>query len=91
MQKIKPDNLAVYVCSHVFEETRPVLYVCRADGDWQFLCGNDDHYGKPHVVGVGHLTARDPSLNQLAELKPDWGAEREEVGAEWVYCQCQSE
>ena len=65
MNEIKPDNLGVYVCSHVFEGTRPILYVCRADGDWQFLCGGDDHSDDVHFVGVGHLTESDPTLMNL--------------------------
>ena len=91
MKKIEPDNLGVYVCPHVFEDTRPILYACRADGDWQFLCGGDDHEENPHLVGVGHLTERDPTLNELADLKPEWEAEREEVGAKWVYSECEPE
>jgi hypothetical protein len=91
MKKIEPANLGVYVCPHIFEDTRPILYVCRAGGDWQFLCGNDDHDENPHLVGVGHLTERDPTLNELADLKEDWEAERKEIGAEWVYSECEPE
>jgi len=88
MNNITPDNLAVFVCPHVFENTRPILYVCREDGDWQFLCGENDHDEKGHVVGVGHLTERDPTLNELAELKPDWEAERKHVGDQWKLNKC---
>ena len=91
MKKIEPDNLGVYVCPHVFEDTRPILYVCRADGDWQFLCGGDDHDDECHLVGVGHLTERDPTLNELAGLKPNWEVEREGVDAKWVYSECEPE
>ncbi len=88
MKKIEPNNLGVIVCPHVFENTRPILYVCRSGSDWQFLCGGDDHDKNGHLVGVGHLTERDPTLNELAELKPKWEAERSGVGGKWVYSEC---
>ena len=91
MKKIEPNNLGVYVCPHVFENTRPILYVCRADGDWQFLCGGTDHDENAHLVGVGHLTHRDPTLNALADLESDWEAERSAVGAEWIITKCKPE
>lgn len=89
MKPIEPNNLRAFVCPHVFRDERPILYVCRADGDWQFLCGGGDHDEQGHVVGVGHLTARDPSLNELSGLKADWEAERTEVGGKWVLSECE--
>ena len=89
MKKIEPDNLGAYVCPHVFEDTRPILYVTRNGGDWQFLCGGDDHDDECHLVGVSHLTERDPSLNDLAGLKPELEAERDAVGAEWILSKCE--
>ena len=91
MKKIEPANLGVYVCPHVFNDVRPVLYVCRADGDWQFLCGSGDHEDAPHLVGVGHLTDRDPTLNELADLKPNWEAERDSVDEKWIFSECEPE
>jgi len=91
MKKIEPDNLGVFVCPHVFEDTRPILYVCRSGGDWQFLCGESDHGSDGHFVGVRHLTERDPTLNELADLKSDWEAERTAVGEEWVYSEREPE
>jgi hypothetical protein len=92
IKKLEPNNLGVYVCPHVFEKTRPILYVCRDDGDWQFLCGGYDHVDdEGHLVGVGHLVERDPTLNELADLKPNWEAERDEVGGKWIYSECKPE
>jgi len=87
--KIEPSNLAAYICPHVLEDTRPIMYVCRADGDWQFLCGGDDHYDKCHLVGVGHLQDRDPSICELADLPEDWEAEREFIDSPWVRAPCE--
>lgn len=84
----EPPDLGICICSHVFKDIRPILYVSRADGDWQFLCGGVDHDQDVHAVCIGHLTERDPTLHELADLKPDWQADREKVGAKWAYSKC---
>jgi len=59
--------------------------VAHEDGDWSFQCGATDHGSKDyHVVGVGHLIDRDPSLNQCANLPDGFEAERGAVGEEWI-------
>lgn len=75
---------AAYLCSHVFHDTHPVLFVSRADGEWQFLCGGGHPADElPFVVGENHLFERDPTLLEIADLPDDWEAERESVGAAW--------
>jgi hypothetical protein len=73
------------VCSHVFEDSRPVLLVAREDGEWLFLCGQlhaeDERF---HVVGVNHLTDRDPTLTRLSSLGEEEEAERVAPGADWI-------
>lgn len=76
-----------YVCNHVFEGERPVLYVSRADGDWCFLCGADDHeqLGSAfQVVGLSHELAKDSTLESVLDLAPEEEADRAAVGAPWV-------
>lgn len=75
-----------YVCSHVFNASKPILFVSRPDGDWCFLCGAAHPNGASafRVVGIGHLIEIDPSLEKLADLPPDWDAERKAVGKRWV-------
>jgi len=87
--RIEPSNLAAFVCPHVFEDTRPILYVCRENGDWQFLCGADDHDGQCHVVGVGHLQDRDHRVSEVADLPEDWEAERDSTDSPWVRRPCE--
>ena len=53
------------------------------DGDWQFLCGKNDHTDTCHTVGVGHLLDRDSSLGQLANLQLETGVERETTQHDW--------
>lgn len=87
--KFEPENLAVFVCPHVFNNTRPILYVCREDGDLQCLCGEYDHVETVHVVGVGHLQERDPSICQLADLPNNLETERKDDQSEWLRSKCE--
>jgi hypothetical protein len=71
---------------HVFEQTKPVLLVCREDGDWSFLCGevHPQEAGSIRAVGLGHVLARNPDLKVLHDLGPDEEAERSAPGQPWV-------
>jgi hypothetical protein len=74
-----------YVCSHVFGNERPILLICHdVDGDWQFLCGDIHENEIPVVVGMEHLLERDPSLIDLREIPPGWGAERINKTSKWI-------
>ena len=85
MNKFGSDNLTAFICSHVFENTKPILFVCHEGGDWQFLCGgNHDVNELPKVVCIGHLLERDSTLNEVADLPVDWEAERTATGEQWV-------
>ena len=79
-------EIPAFVCSHVFEKRRPVLLVMRADGDWQFLCGEEDHDMAeiPHAVGLNHLVDDDARLEQVLDLLAGWEAERAAVDSSWV-------
>ncbi|GAA1941019.1 hypothetical protein GCM10009717_04140 [Agromyces allii] len=74
------------MCIHVFDRSRPVLYVTRPDGDWCALCG-DDHLndaGSYRVVGIGHLITYDPAVVEVLDLAPNQEAERAAVGEPWT-------
>ena len=82
---LSPHTLS-YSCRHVFEGTRPVLYVSRADGEWMFLCG-DEHPQDAYwflVVGLGHEVEKDRTLLEVLDLAPEEEAEREFVGGPWT-------
>ncbi|WP_252036461.1 MULTISPECIES: hypothetical protein [Vibrio] len=79
------NDYGVFVCTHVFEKTRPVLFSVRDfDGDWQFLCGIDGcvESGRPHHIGVGHLVAEDAT--DLTALESGTCARRSALGSQWV-------
>jgi hypothetical protein len=74
-------NTGIFVCRRVMEGA-PVLHVSHdKDGDWQFLCGGDQHGegGSDHaaIQCLECTLARDPSLNELADLCGDWSADRD--------------
>ena len=75
-----------YVCLHIFDASRPVLLVSRPDGDWCFLCGagHEDTPANYRVVGKGHILDRDPSLSDLADLAPNFEAERTSPSGAWA-------
>lgn len=84
--EFKDRRLGVYCCGHIFRRERPVLLVVREGGDWQFLCGAADHNdpNEPYHVSVGILLDVDPTLNEVADLPPEWEAERLEEGGGWI-------
>jgi hypothetical protein len=78
---------AVFVCQRV-EAGAPILHVSHdGDGDWQFLCGGmhaDNEADKVAVHCLECIVARDPSLNEVADLCGHWSAERADVGGAWT-------
>lgn len=76
---------AAFICSHIFNDTRPVLLVARDHGDWMYLCGEshgpDEEY---QVVGREHLVERDGTLHETLDLPDEMEAEREIVGGPWA-------
>ena len=76
-----------YVCTHVFADERPVLYMCRDAGDQILACGRDDHVQSPdswRVVHLAHLLEQDTSLEVIGELTEGQQAERSVVGGAWT-------
>ena len=77
-------EMAVFVCSHVFEATRPVLLVARDGSHWMYLCGGlheeDEEY---KVVGREHLLERDKTLEESLDLQDQMEMERAAVGGPW--------
>ena len=85
MTAFGPANLGVFVCSHVFTQERPILFVMHIDGDWQFLCGEVHEDGdEPRHVGVAHLVHRDPTLELIAHIPDGSSAERQSIEDMWV-------
>jgi hypothetical protein len=87
-----PENLGAIACRCVIEQGATVGFVSHAGGDWQFYCSDRNHdFSDPQalknelrLVHVAHLVASDASLNEVADLPIDMGAERARAGAPWT-------
>ena len=75
-----------YVCTHVFDRSRPVLLVTRPDGDFCALCGYEhpEDANPYRVVGFGHVLDDDSSVAEVLDPGPNQEAERAAVGEPWV-------
>jgi hypothetical protein len=71
-----PPNTAVITLAQIIEHDYPVLYVChdRDDGAWQFLHSGDVQIADARLVSLRGMSARDPTLLQLANLPLGWYA-----------------
>ncbi len=78
-------NKAVFTCSHVTDEKSPILYVSHdSDGDWQFLCGQNDHTEEnAKIISLKDAVELDITLNDLFEMPISVGAERKGIGEKW--------
>lgn len=84
MNKEWPHILS-FVCIDVHPGDEEVLLVCRSEGEWSFLCG-EEHPESPdwfQLLGMSHLLERDPTLAQVLNLRRNQSAERKERGGRW--------
>ena len=81
------ENTTSFVCACVHKRQKPLRRVLHdADGDWQFLCGDDEHIdAEPMIVCLGCMIERDQSLLKLAKLPTSVCAGRQSEAAEWEW------
>lgn len=79
------ENKAVFTCNHIVDDKSPILYVEHdSEGDWQFLCGQNDHTDEnAKIISLKQAVELDNTLNDLYEMPIGVGAERKRVGAKW--------
>lgn len=82
----EPKKLRVLVCDKVAAGA-PILFVAHdEDGDWQFLCGaqhDEETRDMGQAWSLAGVVARDPSVNELAQMERSWTAHRKRPGAGW--------
>jgi hypothetical protein len=80
------ENKACFTCNHVLNRERPILYVSHdSEGDWQFLCGQEDHTEEDaKIISLKQATELDQTINDLYEMPVGFGAERKTVKDKWV-------
>ena len=82
----EPKNTACFVCDHVLNKERDILFVThdKDDSSWQFLCGDDNHTeSNIKIISMEQATDLDFTINDLFEMPVGFGAEREAVGSKW--------
>ena len=68
----------------VQQKTESVTYVAHeSNGDWQFLGDLMLEGGGPVIACLHHPIDEDPTLAELHDLPPGWGASRNTVGDPW--------
>jgi hypothetical protein len=74
-----------FACNHVMAD-QPVLLFCHeADGDLQFMCGEQGHEsGDDAWMHAAHVLGRHSSLCGLPIVDPGFLAERATPSGEWV-------
>lgn len=81
-----PENTACFVCNHVLNKERPILYASHEeeDGFWQFLCGHDSHTESDYkIISLKEVVGLDESINDLFEMPLGVGAERKTEISNW--------
>jgi hypothetical protein len=76
-----------FACRNVWEKHAPILYVSRdSEGDWQFLCGGNEHTSAKEARLIHAIHAFDlfPNLNALRDLGLGESARRESPEESWV-------
>lgn len=78
------EKQAVFTCSHIIEETKPILYVKHDyEGDWQFLCGENHVTEDARIIALKEIVRIDPSVREVSYLKCGQAAVRESKESEW--------
>jgi hypothetical protein len=80
------ETKAVFTCDHVLSGKRDILYAAHdSEGDWQFLCGQDDHTDEnARVITLKQATELDQTINDLFEMPLGVGADRKSVKDKWT-------
>ena len=80
----EPDVAAI-TTRQVIEGGLPILHVVHYSDDhsWAFTCGTTDKTQDGRVVSMKEILNIDPTLAEVADLFPGWGAVRNHVGDKW--------
>ncbi len=78
-------NTAVFICTHIIEEGKPILYVTHDnDGYWQFLCGDSHTEEQAKIVSLMYVYKMDKSIKKIANLGYGKVAYRNTENDKWI-------
>ncbi|HWD90747.1 MAG TPA: hypothetical protein VG938_00210 [Verrucomicrobiae bacterium] len=69
----------------IMDGSEPILLVSHDEDDhgWQFIGTSDASLTDTMLVALGEVVKIDPTVLEVADLKPGWQALREFVGGPW--------
>jgi len=81
----QPRNCAVFTTRQILEGTEPILHVTHDSDDhgWQFL-GREAREEDGKIIALHEAVEMDPSILQLADLRPGWHAYRQSAQGPWT-------
>lgn len=79
-------NVAAVTSTHITRDGLPVLLVTHYDDDdsWGFQSGHPVTMADAQVVAMKTVFRFDPTIVEVADLKPGWSAARESIGSPWI-------
>ena len=79
------ENVAAITSKYVLEGNYPILRVVHYfdDHSWAFTCGTTNDPREGRVIAMREVVRIDPTIKEIADLPPGWGASREVVGGKW--------
>jgi len=80
------ENVAVFTCVHVLEQSEDICYVSHNEGDgaWQFLCKREHNMSDARVISLKEIYDRDTSIGSLADMPLGSSAVREDRLSIWM-------
>jgi hypothetical protein len=85
---LKNSDTAVFTTKFVLEDNKAITYVTHdlEDGAWQFFSDDEfeDFQGVAKIVGLNEIMDIDPTLKELADMKPGHVATRKNKEDKWT-------
>ncbi len=77
--------VAAITTRQVLEDGLPILRVVHYSDDhsWAFTCGTISDTEDGRVIAMKEAVSIDPTLLEIADLPPGWGASRAAVDEQW--------
>ena len=77
-------NTATFVCVHVMEKQRPILYATYdEDGYRQFLCGAEHTAEEARLVSLESVWEQDKTVGELVQMECGQRAHRKDEHSRW--------
>lgn len=81
----QPRNCATLTLRSIVFGGEPILFVSHDADDhgWQFLNGKSPDSANATIVALSEIVDHDPTVLDVADLRPGWVAERDDRASPW--------